>query len=237
MSTICFLVKFFREAKHAADFVDGKVFCNRLCTFKKIEGSDDSGRADRNEGTTFWLQPGQANIVLNGRDLTEALAEPLQVQMDWLDDLHLFCMHAAHTGTLDVATLSNENIEVLRRELMVPDDCLKLGEHAVIVKDVADFVNRMSAAAKAKNYRFTRGLVEYYNPETFHGSFRGTESVFRKQRLHSYQREYRFVIDTGSLSDCPLTLEVGDLSDITISLRATELNGPQFLGGNLALGR
>ena len=120
MSTIFILVKFFREAEHAAEFVDGKLFCNTLSAFKNMEGADGSGRADRNEGTTLWLQPGQVNVVLNDMDLTNDLAGPMQVQMDWLNYLHLFCMHAVHTGTLDAGTLSSENIEVLRQEFMVP---------------------------------------------------------------------------------------------------------------------
>ena len=75
------------------------------------------------------------NIVLNDVDLSNDLAGPLQVQMDWLNHLHLFCMHAAHTGTLDVGALSNENIEVLRQELLVPEECLKhRGGTPVVVK-------------------------------------------------------------------------------------------------------
>ena len=66
-------MKFFREAKYAAEFVDGKLFCNTLCAFKKMEGSDDSGRADQNEGTTLRLQPGSVNIVLNDMDLSNDL--------------------------------------------------------------------------------------------------------------------------------------------------------------------
>ena len=214
--------------------MDGKLFCNTLSTFKKMEGSDDSGRADQNEGTTLRLQPGSVNIVLNDMDLSNDLAGPLQIQMDWLNYLHLFCMHAAHTGALDVDALSNENIEVLRQELLVPVDCSKLGEHAVVVKDIPGFIKRVEAAVKAKGYEGRCGLVKYYDPETFHGSFRETESVFRKQVTQSYQREFRIVIATGSASDCPLTLEVGDLS---APLLAGELNGPKFLGGEVALRR
>ena len=101
--------------------------------------------------------------------------------MDWLNYLHVFCMHAAHTGALDVDALSNENIEVLRQELLVPVDCSKLGEYAVVVKGIAGFIKRVEAAVKAKGYEGRCGLVKYYDPETFHGSFRETESVFRKQ--------------------------------------------------------
>ena len=238
MNTIFFLVKFFREVNHVADFIDGKIFCNTVSTFKKIEGNGDLGRGDKNEWTNVWLQPGSARVEINGIDLTEDLAGPLQVQMNWLDYLHVFCMHAVHTGDLDLANLSNESMEVLRRELMIPDDCLKLGDYAVVVKDVAGFIERMRAGAIAKGYRFARRVVNYYDPETFHGSFgdlnHDIEPVFWKQKRHGYQREFRFVIDSGSLSDCPLVLEIGDLSDITWQLGAVELSGPAFLGGDMA---
>ena len=119
-------------------------------------------------------------------------------------------------------------------ELMIPDDCLKLGDYAVVVKDVAGFIERMRAGAIAKGYRFARRVVNYYDPETFHGSFgdlnHDIEPVFWKQKRHGYQREFRFVIDSGSLSDCPLVLEIGDLSDITWQLGAVETKRTGVLG-------
>ena len=61
------------------------------------------------------------------------------------------------------------------------------------------------------------------------------ESIFRKQDRHSFQREYRFVIDTGFAGDAPLVLEIGDISDITRRLDFAELNSEKFLGGQLAV--
>ena len=230
MSVVMLLVKFFSEEDHAAKFVAGKIYCNTLLTFKKREDDKRSGRASRNEGTTIWLQPRLAQVEINGIDISDDLAEPMQVQMNWLNDLHVFCMHAVHTGDLDTTTLSNENIEDLRRALMIPEGCFDLGEYAVVITDVNEFVRRMRAAATAKGYRFARGLVKYYDPETFHGHFDGIESVFSKQNQQSYQREFRFVIDDGTAGDRSMTLEIGDLSDITMPLRAHELNGPKLLG-------
>ena len=93
----------------------------------------------------------------------------------------------------------------------------------------------MEAAAQANSYRMARGLVRYYDPESFHGNFRDVESIFHKQDRHSYQREFRFVVDSGFVSDSPLILEIGDLSDITRRFDSAELNGEGFLGGQLAV--
>ena len=62
-------------------------------------------------------------------DVSDDLAAPLQVQMNWLNHLNVFCVHAAHSGDLDLASLSNNNVEALRQELTIPDRCLSLGKY------------------------------------------------------------------------------------------------------------
>ena len=235
MSVIFFFVKFFDNDAHAKEFVKGRVYANTLATFKALEGTDDSGRADRHEGTIAWLQPGQGCLEINGMDISDDLAGPIQLQRSWLDNLNVFCLHAAHTGSLDMAKVSNENIEVLRKQLTIPDECRALGKHTVVVTDVPEFVRRMEAAAQGNGYRMTRGLVKYYDPGSFHGNFRDVESIFHKQDRHSYQREFRFVIDRGLMSAAPLTLEIGDISDITRRFDSAELNTQAFLGGEMAV--
>ena len=229
MSTIIFLVKFFQEERYAADFVAGKIFCNTLRTFKQMKGVGSEGRADKNEGTTAWLQPGLVQAELNGMDISGDLAGPLQAQMDWLNDLYVFCMFAGHTGDLDPSNLSTHNLGELRDEISIPNECLQFGEYGVAVTNVTKFIERMQTAARVANYKFHRGLVKYYDPETFHGSFRGIEAVFRKQLHHNYQREYRFAIGTGSGSEEPVILEIGDISDITFSFDATDIRREDFL--------
>ena len=235
VSVIFFLVKVFDSDVHAGDFVKGRVYANTLVRFKALEGIDDSGRADRHEGTIAWLQPGQGRMVINGMDITDDLAGPMQLQKNWLNHLHVFCLHAVHSGSLDMANVSHVNIEELRKEFLIPDDCRALGKHAVVVNDVPEFIRRMEVAAQGKGYRMARGLVRYYDPESFHGNFRDVESIFHKQDRHSYQREFRFVIDDGFARDAPLILEIGDISDITRRFDFAELNGEEFLGGEMAV--
>ena len=235
MSVIFFLVKFFDNNDHARDFVRGRIYANTLATFKVLEGIDDSGRADGHEGTIAWLQPGQGRLEINGMNITDDLAEPMQLQKNWLNYLHIFCLHAVHSGSMDMANVSNENIEELRQQLIIPDECRALGEHSVVVNNVPEFTKRMETASQANSLRMARDLVSYYDPDSFHGNFRDVESIFRKQDRHSYQREFRFVIDNGLASDGPLILEIGDISDITRRLDFAELNGEKFLGGQLAV--
>ena len=235
MKTVLFFVKFFKNPHHADDFVHGRIFANRLSRFKKAEDSNESGRMDRHEGTIGWMQPGKCRLTLNGMDVSDDLAGPVQIQKNWLNHLNVFCIHAGHSGDLDLAGLSNDNIESLRQELTIPDKCSALGKHAVVVKNVTEFINRMRSSAQAKGYRIGWGLVKYHEPATFHGNFRDVESVFWKRDHYSYQREFRFVLDSGSLGECHLDMDIGDIRDITLQLESTELNGKKWLGGQMVL--
>ena len=238
MGKISFLVKFFEKEIHAKKFVHGEIFARKLSEFKQAEDGGDSGRMDRNEGTTALLQPGKCSLKINGMDMSDDLAGPIQVQMDWVGDLNVFCLHAAHSGDLDSTSLSNDNVEALRQGLTIPKKCLCLGKHAVVVMNVPEFINRMRSFARAKNYPGIKwGLVEYYDPETFHGNFPDEEAAFRKQKDHSYQREFRFAMNSGSSGEKPqpLIMNIGDISDITLQLESSELNGKKWPGEKIEL--
>ena len=237
MSRVFLLVKFFGNKDHADEFVRGSVFCNRLSRFREGESDDATGRIDKHEGTNIWLQPENARLQLNGFDMSDDLAGPIAIQMNWLNQLHLFCLHAAHSGDLDLENPTGRTVDALRREMLIPEACFALGEHAVVIRDVPEFIRRMHLAAQVQGYRIAKGLVRYYDPDTFHGHFREVESVFWKQAEYSYQREFRFLIDTRMPGGGPLRLEIGDISDITLQLRSSELNGEKLLGGKLELAR
>ena len=234
---IFFLVKFLKE-QHVESLLAGKLYAQRLACFKKTEGDAPPGRIDPNEGTSSWMQPGQVRIEINGRDLTGDLAGPVQTQLNWLDHLNVFCVHAAHTGDLDLEEISDHSIERLRRQLRIPDAGLDLGPHAVVIIDIPEFMRRFGAAVESQGYRSESHFVQYYDLETFHGHFEGIDPIFRKQRKFSEQREYRFAIDTGTTGRDPLTLEIGDIRNITLPpFASADLNGDEFLGGTIVLDR
>ena len=231
MNRIFLLVKFLDKPEYVRKFIQGKIYCNQLSFFKKLEADGDPRRSDRHEGTTTWLQPEHSRVVLNGRDISAGLAGPIQMQMNWLSHLHVHCIHSVHSGAVNVTEISNTNIEEFRREFIIPQECLPLGRYAVVVQNVREFIGRMRAAARSKGFQITSRLVKYYDPDTFSGRFDDVESIFQKRTEFSYQREYRFVLNTGTAGESPLELEIGDIGDITMQMDSHELNGPELLGG------
>ncbi|MYJ13709.1 MAG: hypothetical protein F4078_05310, partial [Acidimicrobiia bacterium] len=248
--TVVFLIKFLTSDEHAESLVRGMLHAKRLAHHKRreaaeadgrldpLEGAEADGRLDRHEGTSSWMQPGSVELQVNGWNLTPDLAGPVQIQPRDLDRLNVFCVHAGHIDTTPPkGTVAS--VDDVRRRLLVPERCLELGEHAVVVKDVPEFMRRFGAAIEREGYRAWTHLVRYYDPSTFHGHFDGIDAVFRKQIKYGYQREYRFAIDTrrtddptpdpddeaSDPKDGALDLDIGDIRDITLRLRSEDLNG------------
>ena len=98
-----------------------------------------------------------------------------------------------------------------------------------------DTIRRVKSAAKAKGYGVAHSSVRYYDPDSFHGSFRDVESLFWKQTQYSGQQEFRFAIWTGEQSSSSMFLKIGDISNITLRFNTAELNSEKFLGGSFQL--
>ncbi len=216
-----FFVKVFDDEKYAEDFIKGKLFVNRLSYFRKLEEGESANRGDKHEGVVSWHQPDQVNIEINGRVITE-LAGPVSTQMNWHGHLNVFCIYAAHSGEFD--GVSEETLAAFKKQLELPEECQNLGEYAVLVTRVNQFIERIKISAKENNYGLTAGLVEYYDPDKFNGSFTENESIFKKRDEYKYQKEYRFAIDTGIEGKKAISLDIGDISDITMRCKVSDIN-------------
>lgn len=219
--TVFFLVKIFDEKKHALDFMQGKMFVNRLSYFRRLDEDQKANRGDKHEGVVSWVQPENANLRINGRLITD-LAGPISIQMNWHDHLNVYCMYAGHSGEFE--SITKENLSDFKKHLEMPEDCLKLGKYAVVVTQYTTFINRVSDAVRSNNYGINAQLVEYYDPDTFTGSFSEFDAVFKKRNEFSHQKEFRFAFDTGVSGNDPLILDIGNISDITTLCNVEELN-------------
>lgn len=223
---IFFFIKVFSAAEHANAFLDGQLYCNRLSYFKDLEDQEGHTRGDVHEGVITWRQPGDVKLTLtiNGTtsfDITQ-LAAPFYLEATGLNDVHVFCIYAAHSDHLvDVA---KDGDDVIGGQLHVPMDLAKFGEHVVLVR-AAPFIERVASTIRANGHWATAGLVEYYDPETFSGEFTNKEALLRKQKEFTYQSEYRFAFCTGTSGKDATFLEVGSLHDIAWRLTGDDLRG------------
>ncbi|MHC8309953.1 hypothetical protein ACYZUC_10105 [Pseudomonas sp. GT1P32] len=236
---IVLLVKVFDKEEYADAFIQtGEMFCKTIGQFKRIEG--DVARGDQFEAPSDWHQPDRIKSLTisfktpDGEEKSfpiEELAGPLVMQSTAHDRLNAFCMYAVTVPDFEESYETEEErlraVEkinsMLKEHARLGEEMLSLGEHAVLIIKVEDFIDKVSKAAKSEGYSSWRGLVDYFDPETFHGSFREVESVFKKRNIYSYQKEFRFVFDS-SKPEGAKKLHAGPLDGIAFKLKTSEIN-------------
>ena len=169
---ILFLVKLYNQEEYAAALLEGKLFAQRLRCFKQMEAEDDE-RGDEYEGAIMPALPGlrfefrRTNTETGEAEVFAGTGDDLHsppiVLPKWFDHLNVFCLYAGHIG--DVESISAEDLPRLRRQLELTQDCLELGDHAVVITNTAEFFGRVENAARKRGYGTYRGLVRYYDPD------------------------------------------------------------------------
>ncbi|WP_288841433.1 hypothetical protein [uncultured Deefgea sp.] len=235
---IYLLIKVFDKEEYADAFIqNGELFCRTLGDFKKADEED--GRGDRFEAVTDWHQPDQIKLVITYKDNNgieksfpiEKLAGPLTIQNNGYDRLNLYCMYAVkapeseesyETEEQRVAIVEKIN-QTLKERTTLSDEVLSLGEFAVVVYQVEDFIGRVKKAAQEKDFACWSGLIGYYDPDTFHGSFKELESIFRKRNIYEHQNEYRFAFGSHEPEGTKV-IHLGSLDGIAIKVPTREIN-------------
>ena len=165
-------------------------------------------------------------IELHPKDM----AGPVIMQQTWLEDLNLFCMYAMRSDKLPDSFESEDEalrgIEkanaLLRTQCEIHNGVSALGKFAVVIHDVSAFVEKVRNTAKEIGVVCQSRLVEYYDPETFHGNFDGVEAAFNKRNIYEHQNEYRFCFQMDGPGR-PQKIHVGPLTGIAVKMNTKDL--------------
>ena len=153
------------------------------------------------------------------------------MQNNGYNRLNLYCMYAIkseefsetyETKEEQVAIIKKINT-MLREKCTLNDEVLSLGEFAVVVYRVKDFISKVKKVAKKKNFACWNGLVGYYDPNTFNGSFSELEAAFGKRNIYQHQSEYRFVLEPHE-EEGTKVIHSGSLEKIAFKIPTREIN-------------
>ena len=141
-------------------------------------------------------------------------------------DCPVFCMFMFDYRNHVEEHLEGENLTV---KYQFTEEQLKkmpnFGDSVLIIKNGDEFVNRVKKGLLDAGYGFTSDHVQYYafnNVEHLKQVQSDNSRIaFWKRNKYSYQQEYRFLIH-DSVDDY-LSVNIGDISDITKLLRTEEL--------------
>lgn len=225
-ATIYAFVRFFKLESHREDFLRGDLYMQRLKYFKKYEESHKCNIGDEHEGLSGWLQPSDVTVTIENNVTGETfqidgLAGPFRFGYHHHDEYHVYCMSALYCDE----DSDFESLEALRSAVMLDVSKGDLGDYCSVVFGMNQFFSRLEKKLKGlSEQRVGHGFVDYYDPDTFSGTFDGDNAVLRKANCFSHQREFRIFAWDGTVGEDFRKLNIGDLSDIVFNCHKSELN-------------
>lgn len=181
----------------------GHIHCKPITYFGDLE--DECHRGDPLEKVNYLHNLDGAKIRIKDVDAP---------------DSEYKLLGTAHTGVLQKSyEVSPGNLfctysfrldkDQLNKEFVIPEECLKLGDHYLVIKDFEEFIKRAGQRLSDLNYSARHAFVGYKD----FSKFTGTKTVFEKDITFAFQKEFRIFITNPT--DLPLDIEIGSLEDIS----------------------
>lgn len=192
---------------HIDDFVRGTLYMNPLRYFAQLEADEHPDlRRDSFEGVGRLIQANGAmlSVQVDGDyQPVGQIAGAIQWRPNEGIQANLFCMYALR--------------ETTGPQFIDPFN-FHFGDTFAVFTNGDEFLERVRNAATLAGYNLRHHLVEYIDERQHHGEV----GIFRKRLRFAYQSEFRLAIVPGVAA--PYRLQVGDLSDITITGPLDQLN-------------
>jgi len=195
----------FGAAHHIEQFAHGLLYMNTLKYFVELETG--SPRKDSDEGTShLWRGNGaMLQVELEGRFMPVGEIREVRSRPNALQTVNVFCMYALRESSSD---------------RFVDPRNSAFGDTFAILTDFDEFMKRVRTAVpglgSAQELQY--GLVTYVDTATYEGPV----GIFTKGSDFSFQSEFRIGLLPGT--GAPLRLHVGDLCDIVVFGRLSDLN-------------
>lgn len=180
----------------------GHVYMNTVGYFASLE--DGSPRADTDEGTKYSRLADGATLHIQHGDHWQKLATlhgAIRFKDDSLLATNLYCLHGRRRSDYGQVFVVNE---------------LGFGESYVLFLDANEFFRRLQRGLAAIGQATSWNVVEYVQRHKHDGPM----GVFRKYSERATDKEVRVAVTPGSGG--PLSVRLGDLSDIALIGEATD---------------
>ena len=112
---------------------------------------------------------------------------------------------------------------------------LEIGDTALIVTDLPQFLERVKKAAIFRGYEFNCDFVEYYDPKVdsinlqkIFGKDGLKHIAYRKKDIFSYQQEFRITVHAPDVKEDHIVLNIGDISGITTKKKTIDVLNARF---------
>lgn len=208
----------FMDRRWTGDFQAGRIRMGTVEKYRKEYEDQEGGRNDPDEHVQALYQPEQVVISVGGR-MIGGVEGPVRVRRVFDECSYLLCMTA----------ITNRDLNAALGDFRFDRRLRGLGDAAVLVTDAREFTRRLKAGidqvpwlrSHPESGGIASGLVEYVDFSTYHGEV----GPFRKSLAFRYQHEWRLALidSTEGRREDHLTLQIGDISDITRVIETDKL--------------
>lgn len=200
------LIKF-QSAERIQQLRKGHIYAKTLGYYRKLE--ETTGDKEIGDGFEAMVHVNEAIIRFPDTGKEILLNDEL-ISTSHSDDF-VFCMFGIYPQ------LENFIFTEKQKEKM-----LSFGDTALVILDSEEFIKRVIKAAEKAGFSAYFSGVKYYDETTDNANLiidllNGMHNVaFWKRNSYAYQQEGRFVFVADNNTDDHITLEIGDISDISL---------------------
>lgn len=207
-----FFLKFGSE-KYMRDLIEnGTIFCRPIEGFRErakenkpggdlLEGVTEIKNYDEKDNTTLTFMP-------EGEPSKEIKIKLAKGQ---------FRTNVSKVGNIYSLYSINEPLEP-ENEIYLDNRIFEYGTHAVLIKDIGQFLNRIKQQVQSLNYLIFWGLMDYYDPTN---KIIKDLSFFHKSTEYQYESEFRIFIANTAGED--MKLAIGNIEDIAQIFESKQL--------------
>lgn len=180
---------------------EGLLYMNDLSYFWKVEDEDRGDPFDciaqvhRGPKIGFTLPDGK-EVIMEGE-------WTIRMHPRNHEKINIFCMYALRP--------------LIQGSFPVDERTFRLGEHALVMINPAEFLRRIEATLKSQRVFGDADLVEYVDDK-----HTGDIGPFKKLRKFAYQSEWRLVCYDGPTG--PREIRIGSIEGISVIIRSNEVN-------------
>lgn len=123
----------------------------------------------------------------------------------------------------------NPNLMTFKFTEKQKKEMLGFGDTALLILDSDEFMKRIEKSAQEKGYKVYKNFVKYFDEKKDHVDIflslmlEEQNVAFWKRESYAYQNEFRFVISAENLDDDHLELDIGNIKDISIIMKASSI--------------
>lgn len=196
------LIKF-GQLEHLQQLRDeGLLYLNNLSYFWNIE--DEELRGDPFDCAVQVIRGPKVTMVMpDGNEATICTDYTARIRPSEPEKINIFCMYALRP--------------LIEGAFPVDEKNKRFGDHALILMDRDEFINRLESSLKSQMIVGDADIVEYVNDQ-----HAGKLGPFRKFNRFSYQYEWRLVCYDGPGE--PRIIRIGSIRDISAILPTDEVN-------------